>query len=60
MGNAVVDDCVRHLKELDYIGFKKIDDVWYIYVKQQLDFLKPGEHEEYVRKFSIGEEVDGK
>lgn len=60
MGNKVVDDCVKNLKELNYIGFKRIDDIWYIFIKQQLDFLKPGEHEEYMKKYSIGEDADGK
>ncbi len=51
MWREVVNDCVRNLKELGYIGFKKIDEIWYIYIKKDLDFLKPGEHQEYVKKF---------
>lgn len=57
MGYEVVDDCVRNLKELGYIGFRKIENTWYIFVKQELDFLKPGEHQEYMKRYSIGDEA---
>ncbi len=56
MGYKVVDDCVRNLKELGYIGFRKIGNTWYICVKQELDFLKSGEHQEYMKRYSIGDE----
>lgn len=49
MGHEVVNDCVRNLKELGYIGFKKIENTWYIFIKKELDFLKPGEHEKYIK-----------
>ena len=58
MGHEVVNDCVRNLKELGYIGFRKIDDIWYIFIKKELDFLKSGEHEEYMQKFAIGDDTN--
>lgn len=33
MARDVVDDCVKKLKEMNYIGFKKVDEKWYIYIK---------------------------
>lgn len=59
MGREVVNDCVRNLKELGYIGFKKVENIWYIYIKKELDFLKPGEHQEYMRKYCIGDCIHG-
>lgn len=57
MGTTVVQDCVNNLKELGYIGFKKIEDRWYIYIKNKLDFLLAGEHEEYIKKYGIKKEI---
>jgi len=54
---SVIDDCMKHLKEMHYIGFKKENDVWYIYIKRQLDFLLEGEHEFYKHKFEIRREL---
>lgn len=58
MGHEVVNDCVRNLKELGYIGFRKIENTWYIFIKKELDFLKIGEHQEYMKKYSIGDKAD--
>lgn len=58
MGREVVQDCVRNLKELGYIGFKKVDEKWYIYIKSKLDFLQCGEHEKYLEKYQIEETKD--
>lgn len=58
MGYEVVNDCVRNLKELGYIGFRKIENTWYIFIKKELDFLKIGEHQEYMKKYSIGDKAD--
>ena len=55
MGREIVDKCVTTLKEMGYIGFKKIENKWYIYIKKELDFLKPGEQKVYIKKYLIGE-----
>ena len=57
MGCEVINDCVRNLKELGYIGFRKINNTWYIFIKKELDFLRPGEHQEYMKKYSIGDDL---
>jgi len=54
---SVIDDCMKHLKEMQYIGFRKDSDVWYIYIKRQLDFLLIGEHEYYKNKYEIQREI---
>ena len=51
MAHEVIDDCVRNLKEMGYIGFKKINAKWYIYIKNNLDFLLPSEKEKYVKEY---------
>ena len=56
MGREIVGNCVTALKEMGYIGFKKIENQWHIYIKKELDFLKPGEHQVYIKKYYIGEE----
>lgn len=54
---GVIDDCMKHLKEMHYIGFKKENDAWYIYIKKKLDFLLEGEHEFYKNKYGILRDV---
>lgn len=46
--DSVVKDCINHLKEMSYIGFKMVDGKWMIYIKNDLDFLLPNEHEKYI------------
>lgn len=53
MASSVVDDCINNLKEMSYIGFRKIDNKWMIYIKNYLDFLLPGEHEKYIELLEI-------
>jgi len=54
---AVIDDCVYHLKSMNYIKFKKENEKWVIYLNQPLDFLLVHEHESYLNKFEITKEV---
>lgn len=49
----VIDDCVKHLKLMKYIKFRKINSEWYIYLNKPLDFLLEGEHERYMNKYKI-------
>lgn len=53
MSQAVVDDCIKNLKRMSYIGFRKIENKWMIYIKKDLDFLLPGEHEKYIELLEI-------
>lgn len=49
----VIDDCFKHLKLMKYIKFKKVNDIWMIYLNKPLDFLPDGEHENYIKKYNI-------
>lgn len=49
----VIDDCVKHLKLMNYIKFKKENEIWMIYLNKPLDFLLDGEHKNYVTKYNI-------
>lgn len=53
MAQSVIDDCITNLKEMAYIGFKKVSDKWMIYIKSNLDFLLLGEHEKYLETLNI-------
>lgn len=55
---SVIDDCVKHLKEMGYIQFRKESDVWMIYLRRPLDFLLDGEHEAYLEKYDIKDEIE--
>lgn len=50
---SVIDDCIKHLKLMKYIKFKKINEVWMIYLNRPLDFLLDGEHDKYLEKYNI-------
>lgn len=50
---SVIDDCIKHLKLMNYIKFKKLNDVWMIYLNKPLDFLLEGEHNNYLEKYKI-------
>lgn len=53
----VIDDCVKHLKEMDYIQFKKENNIWIIYLKKPLDFLLENEHDRYMNDYGIDYEI---
>lgn len=54
---GVIDDCVDKLKLMKYIKFKKVNDKWMIYLNRPLDFLLEGEHETYLDKYHITNNV---
>lgn len=53
----VIDDCIKHLKLMKYIKFKKENEIWMIYLNKPLDFLLNGEHEYYLKKYNIEKPV---
>ena len=48
MADEVVEECIEYLKNMGYIGFKKKDANWYVYIKKELDFLMTGESDKYI------------
>lgn len=54
---SIIDDCMKHLKQMGYIKFQKLDDKWYIFLISPLDFLLEGEHEYYLEKYNIYNEL---
>lgn len=54
---SVIDDCKKHLKEMGYIRYKKINNKWLIYIVKPLDFLLDGEHEFYMKKYRIKKNI---
>lgn len=55
---SVIDDCVEHLKNMHYVRFKREPvNGWMIYLERPLDFLLEGEHEAYLRKYHITNNV---
>lgn len=54
---SVIDDCVKKLKLMYYIKFKKENEKWMIYINKPLDFLLPNEHEQYLERFQINNSV---
>lgn len=54
---GVIDDCMKHLKLMHYIRFRKVEDKWMICLNRPLDFLLEGEHEAYLEKYGIVETV---
>lgn len=55
---AVIDDCIYHLKSMNYIKFRKENEKWVIYLNQPLDFLLELEHERYLKKYEILDTVE--
>lgn len=53
----VIDDCIKNLKLMHYIKFKKENDTWMIYLNKSLDFLLEGEHERYICNYDITQPV---
>lgn len=49
----VIDDCIKKLKLMKYIKFRKENDKWMICLNRALDFLLPNEHELYLEKYLI-------
>lgn len=50
----VIDDCVKYLKNMNYIKMRKsAEGRWLIYLNRPLDFLLPGEHEVYLKRYGI-------
>lgn len=47
----VIDNCKKHLIEMGYIHLEQRDNDDYIFIDKPLDFLLPGEHEAYLKKF---------
>jgi len=43
---------------MGYIQFKKENEIWVIYLKRPLDFLLDGEHEAYLEKYEIRDEIN--
>lgn len=52
---GVIDDCIKKLKLMQYIKFRKENDKWMIYLNKALDFLLPNEHELYLEKYSVND-----
>ncbi len=51
----VIENCKKHLIEMKYIHLAQQGQDDYIFVDKPLDFLLPGEHEVYLKKFGIEE-----
>ena len=49
----VIDNCKKHLIEMKYIHLAPQDNDDYIFIDKPLDFLLPGEHEVYLKKFCV-------
>ncbi|MGB8453107.1 MAG: topoisomerase DNA-binding C4 zinc finger domain-containing protein [Anaerocolumna sp.] len=49
----VIDNCKKHLIEMKYINIAQQDNEDYFSIDKPLDFLLPGEHETYLKKFCI-------
>lgn len=54
---GIIDDCMKHLKLMHYIKFRKVEDRWTICLNRPLDFLLEREHEAYLEKYGITEDV---
>ncbi|WP_242833555.1 hypothetical protein [Desulfosporosinus youngiae] len=56
----VIENCKKHLIEMKYIPLAQQGQDDYIFVDKPLDFLLPGEHEAYLKKFGIEERSHSK
>lgn len=53
--DSVINDCKNHLMNMGYIHLEQRDGDEFIVIDKPLDFLAPGEHELFLRKYNIQE-----
>ncbi|MFZ7101424.1 MAG: topoisomerase DNA-binding C4 zinc finger domain-containing protein [Peptococcaceae bacterium] len=53
----VIGNCKKHLIEMKYIHLMQHGNDDYIFIDKPLDFLLPGEHEAYLKKFCIEDRI---
>ncbi len=53
--NSVINDCKNYLMNMGYIHLEQRDGDEFIFIDKPLDFLNPGEHETYLKKYNIQE-----
>lgn len=54
----VISDCFKYLCEMGYIQYETIHYKEIIVIKKQLDFLLENEHEVYLKKYGIKNDID--
>lgn len=54
----VISNCFQHLSEMGYIEYKTLRYKEIIVIKKQLDFLLENEHEFYLEKYDIKNDID--
>lgn len=52
----VIDNCKKYLVEMGYIHLEQRDNNDYFFINKPLDFLLPGEHEAYLKKYCINDQ----